>query len=83
MVINPAGYVIGCVSGEGKRDVLEQLIEQVIQQHKQKGTMQDYAPQMYAFRTFFSCQLLRVIATNCQTANLNVIAPKLIFTKYP
>lgn len=39
VVINPAGYVIGCVSGEGKRDVLEQLIEQVIREHQDKGTI--------------------------------------------
>jgi sugar lactone lactonase YvrE len=39
VVINPAGYVISCVSGEGKRDVLEHLIEQVIQEHQEKGTI--------------------------------------------
>ncbi len=39
VVINLAGYVISCVSGEGKRDVLEHLIEQVIQEHQEKGTI--------------------------------------------
>lgn len=39
MVIDPAGYVIGCVSGEGNRDVLDQLIEQVIREHREKGTI--------------------------------------------
>lgn len=39
MVIDPEGYVIGYVSGEGNRDVLDQLIEQVIKEHKEKGTI--------------------------------------------
>lgn len=39
MVIDPEGYIIGYVSGEGNRDVLDQLIEQLIQEHKDKGTI--------------------------------------------
>lgn len=39
MVIDPQGYVIGYVSGEGDRDVLDQLIEQVIREHKELGTI--------------------------------------------
>jgi thiol-disulfide isomerase/thioredoxin len=39
MVIDPAGYVIGYVSGEGNRDVLEQLIDQLIHEHQDKGTI--------------------------------------------
>lgn len=39
MVIDPEGYVIGYVSGEGNRDVLDQLIEQVIREHVEKGTI--------------------------------------------
>ena len=39
MVIDPEGYVIGYVSGEGNRDILDQLIEQVIREHKEKGTI--------------------------------------------
>lgn len=39
MVIDPQGYVIGYVSGEGNRDVLAKLIEQVIREHKEKGTI--------------------------------------------
>lgn len=39
MVIDPEGYVIGYVSGEGNQDVLEQLIEQVIRKHREKGTI--------------------------------------------
>ncbi|MFN6541505.1 MAG: thioredoxin-like domain-containing protein [Nostoc sp. EkiNYC01] len=39
MIIDPEGYVIGSVSGEGKRDVLEKLIQQLIQQHCEKGTI--------------------------------------------
>lgn len=37
MVIDPKGYVIGYVSGEGNQDVLDQLIEQLIQEHQEQG----------------------------------------------
>ncbi|MBH8567117.1 redoxin domain-containing protein [Nostoc sp. CENA67] len=39
MVIDPEGYVVGYVSGEGNRDALDQLIEQLITQHLEKGTI--------------------------------------------
>lgn len=39
MVIDPQGYVIGSISGEGNRDVLDQLIEQVVREHSEKGTI--------------------------------------------
>ncbi len=39
MVIDPEGYVVGSVSGEGNRDVLDQLIEKLIHQHQEKGTI--------------------------------------------
>jgi len=39
MVIDPKGYVIGYVSGEGNRDALDQLIEQLIRDHREKGTI--------------------------------------------
>jgi thiol-disulfide isomerase/thioredoxin len=39
IVIDPEGYVIAQFSGEGKRDVLDQLIQQLIQQHQEKGTI--------------------------------------------
>ena len=39
MVIDPEGYVIGYVSGEGNRDALEQLLDQVIREHQGKGTI--------------------------------------------
>ena len=38
MVIDPEGYVVGDVSGEGNRDVLDQLISQIIGEHQEKGT---------------------------------------------
>ena len=38
IVIDPEGYVIGSVSGEGNRDVLDQLISQIIREHQEKGT---------------------------------------------
>lgn len=39
MVIDPEGYVISYVSGEGNRDVLEELIQKLISQHQQKDTI--------------------------------------------
>lgn len=39
IVIDPQGYVIGQVSGEGNRDVLDRLIGQIIDEHKEKGTI--------------------------------------------
>lgn len=39
MVIDPEGYVVGYVSGEGNREVLEQLIDQIIREHREKGTI--------------------------------------------
>ncbi|MBD1905713.1 MULTISPECIES: thioredoxin-like domain-containing protein [Cyanophyceae] len=39
MVIDPESYVIGYMSGEGNRDALDQLISQLIEQHKEQGTI--------------------------------------------
>lgn len=39
VIIDPQGYVIGSVSGEGNRDVLDRLIAQMIYEHQQKGTI--------------------------------------------
>ncbi|WP_414529703.1 thioredoxin-like domain-containing protein [Nodularia chucula] len=39
MIIDPAGYVVGYLSGEGKRDTLDELIQQLINQHQAKGTI--------------------------------------------
>lgn len=39
IIIDPEGYVIGQISGEGNRDTLEELIQKVIQQHQEKGTI--------------------------------------------
>lgn len=39
MVIDPEGYVIGYVSGEGNREIIDQLIEQLLQEHRAKGTI--------------------------------------------
>jgi len=38
MVIDPEGYVVSCVAGEGHRDDLEQIVEQLIQEHQGKRT---------------------------------------------
>ncbi|WP_414549177.1 thioredoxin-like domain-containing protein [Anabaena sp. CCY 0017] len=39
MIIDPEGYVVGYLSGEGKRDTLDELIQQLISQHQEKGTI--------------------------------------------
>lgn len=39
MVIDPEGYVVGYVAGEGKRDFLDELIAKLVQEHKGKGTI--------------------------------------------
>jgi thiol-disulfide isomerase/thioredoxin len=38
-VIDPEGYVIGYLAGEGNRDILEQLIDSLISEHRDKGTI--------------------------------------------
>ena len=40
IVIDPEGYVIDTVSGEGHRDYLAQLIDQLICQHQEKGSIE-------------------------------------------
>jgi thiol-disulfide isomerase/thioredoxin len=37
-VIDPAGYVVGQVSGEGKREMLDELIGKIKQEHEAEGT---------------------------------------------
>lgn len=39
MIIDPQGYVISSVSGEGKRDILDELIQKLVSQHQEKGTI--------------------------------------------
>ncbi|AUS99246.1 hypothetical protein CLI64_01905 [Nostoc sp. CENA543] len=39
IVIDPDGYVITTISGEGNRDTLDQLIAKLIQEHQHKGTL--------------------------------------------
>lgn len=39
MIIDPEGYVIGYVSGEGNKDTLDQLIQQLTKEHEEKGTI--------------------------------------------
>jgi DNA-binding beta-propeller fold protein YncE len=39
VLIDPEGYVLGGVSGEGYGPTLERLIGQVLQEHEQKGTL--------------------------------------------
>jgi len=39
MIIDPEGYVVGYVAGEGNQDTLDQLIKQLLQEHEKKGTI--------------------------------------------
>lgn len=39
VIIDPQGYVIGQVSGEGHREALDDLINDMIQEHQEKGTI--------------------------------------------
>lgn len=39
VLIDPEGYYLGSVSGEGHRDALDQLIGQLIREHRDKGTI--------------------------------------------
>lgn len=39
IIIDPEGYVIGQISGEGNRDALDELIQKLIQKHQDKGTI--------------------------------------------
>ncbi|MBD2180134.1 redoxin domain-containing protein [Planktothrix sp. FACHB-1355] len=39
ILIDPEGYCVGSVSGEGHRETLDDLISQLIQAHQQKGTI--------------------------------------------
>ena len=39
IVIDPEGYAIASISGEGKRDILDELISKVICEHREKKTI--------------------------------------------
>jgi thiol-disulfide isomerase/thioredoxin len=39
IIIDPESYVIGQISGEANRDTLDELIQKIIQQHQNKGTI--------------------------------------------
>lgn len=39
IVIDPEGYAIASISGEGKRDILDELIAKLISQHRDKKTI--------------------------------------------
>ncbi len=39
VVIDPQGYAIASLTGEGKRHILDELIANLIQQHQEKGTI--------------------------------------------
>lgn len=46
VLIDPEGYVVGSVSGEGKREVLDNLISNLIQTHEAKGTIDFHTLQL-------------------------------------
>lgn len=48
IVIDPEGYIVSTVSGEGKRDFLDELIAKIVQQHRSKGTisLQTFSPML-------------------------------------
>ena len=39
VVIDPQGYIVATLTGEGKRQILDDLIEKLIQQHQEKDTI--------------------------------------------
>lgn len=39
MIIDPEGYVIGYISGECDRNALDEIVSQLIQEHREKGTI--------------------------------------------
>lgn len=41
VLLDPEGFYCGYVSGEGNRDILEQVIEKLITYHKAKGTLDE------------------------------------------
>lgn len=40
VLIDPQGYYIGSVAGEGNREILDEILEKLIQKHQEKGTIQ-------------------------------------------
>ncbi len=41
VMLDPEGYYLGAISGEGNRDALEQVITRVVEYHKSKGTLDE------------------------------------------
>jgi DNA-binding beta-propeller fold protein YncE len=41
VVIDPEGFVVGAVSGEGHRDGLDRVVARLLEEHKAKGTLAD------------------------------------------
>ena len=39
VIINPQGYIVATLTGEGKREILDELISKLIQQHQEKNTI--------------------------------------------
>ncbi|MEO1430051.1 MAG: thioredoxin-like domain-containing protein [Cyanobacteria bacterium J06633_8] len=39
VVINPQGYIVATLTGEGKREILDEAIAKLIQLHQEKGTI--------------------------------------------
>lgn len=43
VLIDPQGYIVTTISGEGRRSILDDLIQQLIQEHIGKGTLSEQA----------------------------------------
>lgn len=41
VLIDPQGYIVATFSGEGRRQILDQLIQQLIEEHRGKGTLDE------------------------------------------
>lgn len=39
VLVNPEGYIVGAVSGEGHRDILQKAIRETLDEHRKKGTL--------------------------------------------
>ncbi len=39
VLVDPQGYIVTTVSGEGQREILEELIQRLIEEHEGKGTL--------------------------------------------
>ncbi|MEM1184955.1 MAG: thioredoxin-like domain-containing protein [Planctomycetota bacterium] len=58
-VVDPEGNLLGLTSGEGKRELLDQVIAQTLEEHREKGTLSDNKVDIRPDPVFTSPSLLR------------------------